>query len=373
MNMNSEPILIWNLTEAYEKNPRETLTALWEEFRRENKQWDIPKFAQYVHSHYPEIAEKISTTAEKEFVRWWKNVWEGRKFHGKVSRIRESWVGRREFLMQSTATAVSSCLKFSFFTGPSLIERLLAQKMAFFAISEKIWLVPHREDPSSLLSKTILLRRMNTGLTEGFEHLFLNQVDEKKHGIFLGEIPNYENLEGAMEYYKFLGVRNYFNDQANPVINTTTRKLQDYFDTYSLDHADIMRKLPVDIIHEIGDVWYTAASNHSKYPDWTEIMQKSAKRALQYRADEEPKIMEGQLKSIDEMEGHYHGRAILEEWIQKTNSKTKIDYKKHLEKERAERLRDLWRKWKTIVAEVIDELVQLEGRFFPKKGKIIIP
>ncbi len=60
---------------------------------------------------------------------------------------------------------------------------------------------------------------MNAGLTEGFEHLFLDKVDEKKHGIFLGEIPHYENLEDVMKYYSFLGVRNYFNDQANPMIN----------------------------------------------------------------------------------------------------------------------------------------------------------
>lgn len=66
--MNHEHNFISDLTEAYERSPRDTMVALWAEFRGKNQRGNIVEFAAYITTNYPEIAEKISTTAEKEFV-----------------------------------------------------------------------------------------------------------------------------------------------------------------------------------------------------------------------------------------------------------------------------------------------------------------
>lgn len=45
------------------------------------------------------------------------------------------------------------------------------------------------------------------------------------------------------------------------------------------------------------------------------------------------------------MEGHYHGRAILEEWKRKANTETTSDYKKYVKKERKRALQTLKKEW----------------------------
>lgn len=45
------------------------------------------------------------------------------------------------------------------------------------------------------------------------------------------------------------------------------------------------------------------------------------------------------------MEGHYHGRAILEEWKKNANTETTDDYKKYVKKERKRALQTLKKEW----------------------------
>ena len=61
--------------------------------------------------------------------------------------------------------------------------------------------------------------------------------------------------------------------------------------------------------------------------------------------DEETELKEEQLKSIDEMDGHYHERAILEQWKKNANTKTTGDYKKHVENERKRAFQRFKQEW----------------------------
>ncbi len=92
--------------------------------------------------------------------------------------------------------------------------------MAYFVSTQKVSLVHHQDDPSSLLWKTTLLPRMNADLMEGFGHLFLDQVNEKEQSMVLGNDPLKDETDDKITDDKIRAWRQYHSAHQYFVDNT---------------------------------------------------------------------------------------------------------------------------------------------------------